>query len=273
MEQGALIERISAVLAGLERVESAFLGGSHGRGEEDPYSDVDVYAVVADAGHVAPVLGEIAARAEEIAPILYSKELPNARTVNCIATDWRRFDLTVVTAFELPFVAGSRLEPLFDGLGVLDGLRGSPDAMAPPDRDTVLDIVHEFIRVMGLSVVVHGRDDLVVAQTGTNLLRDLLIRIMVVENGPGPRRGVLALGRALAPDQRAALLRLPAAEANWAAVFERTRAIAGEFFPRARAVARRAGAEWPEVFERVTREHLEDKLGLGLPHPPDLGPH
>ena len=125
---------------------------------------------------------------------------------------------------------------------------------------------------MGLSVVVHGRDDLVVAQTGTNLLRDLLIRMMVVENGPGPRRGVLALGRGLAPDQRSALLELPAAEANWAAVFERTRAIAGEFFPRARAVASRIGAEWPEVFERVTREHLEDNLGLGLPHPPDLGP-
>ena len=71
MDQGALIERISAVLAGLERVAAAFLGGSHGRGEEDAYSDVDVYAVVADSADVAPVLGEIAARASEVAPILY----------------------------------------------------------------------------------------------------------------------------------------------------------------------------------------------------------
>ena len=95
----------------------------------------------------------------------------------------------------------------------------------------MLDIVNEFIRVLGLSAVVHGRDDLVVGQTGTDLLRDLLIRIMVLENGPSPRRGVLALGRALTADQRASLLRLPAAEATWPAVFERTAAIAGEFFP------------------------------------------
>lgn len=262
MDRGALTERISDLLAGLEGVGSAFLGGSHGRGEEDAYSDVDVYAVVADAGHVESVLREIANRVGEIAPVLYSKELPNARTINCIAMDWRRFDLTVVTAFELPFVAGSRLKPLFDRLGVLDRLVDTPDATPTPDA--VLDIVNEFIRVLGLSVVVHGRDDLVVAQTGTNLLRDLLIRIMVLENGPSPRRGVLALGRALTADQRAALLRLPGAEATWPAVFERTQAIAGEFFPRARSVATRVGAEWPEVFEKVTRAHLEQALGLGL---------
>lgn len=262
MDQHALIERISELLAGVEGVGSAFLGGSHGRGEEDAYSDVDVYAVVADTGHVASALRVIAGRVGEIAPILYSKELPNARTINCIATDWARFDLTVVTAFELPFIAGSRLEPLFDGLGVLDGLADTPEA--DPTPDAVLDIVNDFIRVLGLSVVVHGRDDLVVAHTGTNLLRDLLIRIMVLENGPSPYRGVLALGRSLTADQRAALLRLPAAETTWPAVFERTQGIAGEFFPRARAMATRVGAEWPDVFERATRAHLEQALGLRL---------
>ena len=264
MDQGGLTERIAGLLVRLDRVESAFLGGSHGRGEEDAYSDVDVYAVVAEAGHVEPVLREIAGRVGEIAPVLYSKELPNARTINCIARDWRRFDLTVVTATELPFVAGGRLEPLFDGLGVLDRLADMPDKT--PSAGAVLDMVNEFIRVLGLSVVVHGRDDLVVAQTGTNLLRDLLIRVMVLENGPSPHRGVLALGRALTSDQRAALLGLPAAEATWAAVFERTQAIAGEFFPRARAVATEVGTEWPEVFEEATRLHLEQTLGLRLPH-------
>lgn len=263
MDQGALTERISDLLAGLEGVGSAFLGGSHGRGEEDAYSDVDVYAVVAEAGDVESVLREIADRVGEIAPVLYSKELPNARTINCIATDWRRFDLTVVTAFELPFVAGTGLKPLFDGLGVLDSPADTP--VATPTPAVVLDIVNEFIRVLGLSVVVHGRADLVVAQTGTNLLRDLLIRMMVLESGPGPHRGVLALGRALAAEQRAALLGLPAAEASWPAVFERTQAIAGEFFPRARAMATQVGAEWPEVFELATRAHLEQALGLRLP--------
>ena len=62
----------------------------------------------------------------------------------------------------------------------------------------------------------------------------------------------------------AALLALPSG-ATWSAVFERTRAISGEFFPRARALAEEIGAVWPERFERVTRAHLQEKIGLDLP--------
>ena len=61
----------------------------------------------------------------------------------------------------------------------------------------LVEIVNEFIRVLGLSVVVNGRDDVVTAQTGTNLLRDMLIRIMAFENGAQPQRGVLSLKRNL----------------------------------------------------------------------------
>ena len=88
---------------------------------------------------------------------------------------------------------------------------------------------------------------------------------MVLENGPSPRRGVLALGRALTAGQREALLRLPTAEATWPAIFECTRAVAAVFFARARAVATQVGAEWPEAFEEPTRAHLERALGLRLP--------
>lgn len=264
MDQTDLIARIADVLEKTPHVGSAFLGGSHGRDEADEYSDVDVYAVVADGEHIAAVLAQIADRVDEIAPILYSKVLPNARTINCITTDWNRFDVTVIGPLEMAVIAGRHIKRLFDDLGIYQSLVEAPPPIREPLPDELKDIVNEFIRVLGLSTVVNGRNDVVVAQNGTNLLRDMLIQVMVLENGPQPRRGVLALQRSLTPSQVESLVKLPALSATWSSVLECTQAIAGEFFPRARALADQLGVTWPEKFERVTRECLEEQLGLVL---------
>lgn len=113
-------------------------------------------------------------------------------------------------------------------------------------------------------MVVKGRNDPVVAQTGTNLLRDMLIRTMAMANAPQPRRGVLALQRDLTPEQLAVLLDLPPPGATWASIFARTKAFAAQFFPRARALAEELDAPWPETFERVTRKLLKDRIGLDV---------
>ncbi len=264
MDQSDLANRITEVLERLPGVGGAFLGGSHGRDEADAYSDVDVYVLVADADQAPDVLTRLEQAAEEIAPVLFSKVLPNARTINCITLDWLRFDLTVVSGTELAFLTGGQVKALFDRLGLSDALSAATPSPPQPSAEALLDIVNEFIRVLGLSVVVKGRNDLVVAQTGTNLLRDMLIRTMVLSNGPQTRRGVLALRKDLTADQVAALVNLPSGS-TWSSVFERTRAIAGQFFPMARALVQELGAAWPERFERVTRAHLEDNLGLELP--------
>ena len=257
MDQAALAKRIGGVLEGIPGVGSAFLGGSHGRDEADSYSDVDVYVVVADADEVSGVLASLSQALERIAPILFSKTLPNARTINCITDDWLRFDLTVVNGFELAFLTGGKVKPLFDGLGVSEPLSKAKPSAPQPTPEALLDIVNEFIRVLGLSVAVKGRNDLVVAQTGTNLLRDMLIRVFVMSNDVPARRGVLALRRDLTESQQAALVALPAGS-TWSSVHERTRMIADQFFPVARSIADRTGATWPERFEQVTRAYLQN---------------
>ena len=60
-----------------------------------------------------------------------------------------------------------------------------------------------------------------------------------MENAPQPRRGVLALRRELTPDQVAVLLDLPPLDATWPSIYARTKAIAEQFFPRARTLWRR----------------------------------
>ena len=257
MDQAALTMRIGETLKEVPGVGSAFLGGSHGRGEADSYSDVDVYVVVENPDDVSDVLDRLSQVLERIAPILFSKTLPNARTINCITNDWLRFDLTIVNGFELAFLTGGKVKPLFDGLGLSGPLSKAKQPAAEPTAEAVLDIVNEFIRVLGLSVTVKGRDDLVVAQTGTNLLRDMLIRVFVMSNGVQVRRGVLALRRDLTESQRAALVALPSGS-TWSSVHERTQMIADAFFPVARSIAEKAGAVWPERFEQVTRAYLKD---------------
>ena len=264
MDQAGLIIRIDGVLERLPGLGGAFLGGSHGRDEADAYSDVDVYVVLAEADDIPDLLPRLEQSVDEIGPILFSKVLPNARTINCITMDWLRFDLTAVSRIELAFVAGGAVKPLFDRLGLAEALDTTPASAPEPTADAILEVVNEFIRILGLSQVVRGRDDLVVAQTGTNLLRDLLIRAMAMENAPQPRRGVLALQRDLSPDQVAVLLDLPPPGATWPTIFARTRAIAEQFFPRARALAERLDAPYPQTFERVTRKLLKDRIGLAL---------
>ena len=264
MDQAGLIIRIAGVLERLPGLGGAFLGGSHGRDEADAYSDVDVYVVLAEADDIPDLLPRLEQSVDEIGPILFSKVLPNARTINCITMDWLRFDLTAVSRIELAFVAGGAVKPLFDRLGLAEALDTTPATAPEPTADAILEVVNEFIRILGLSQVVRGRDDLVVAQTGTNLLRDLLIRAMAMENAPQPRRGVLALQRDLSPDQVAVLLDLPPPGATWSTIFARTRAIADQFFPRARALAERLDAPYPQTFERVTRKLLKDRIGLAL---------
>jgi predicted nucleotidyltransferase len=264
MNQADLIAQITKVLSGLQRIGSAFLGGSFGRGEADDYSDVDVFVVVANAEDVPIVLTELADNVGKVSPILFSKLLPTGRTINSITMDWLRFDLTVVSKAELVWVAREKLEPLFDRLAVLETLPATSEQRVEIPPEALLDIVNEFIRVLGLSVVVNGRDDLIVAQTGTNLLRDMLIRIMVLENGPQPQRGVLALKRNLTQHQITTLKSLPPPEAAWSSIFGRTKAIAEQFFPRARTLAEELGAAWPREFERVTLAHVEEKLGLKI---------
>ena len=262
VDQAALIDRIAEVLEPLPGLGSAFLGGSHGREEADAYSDVDVYVVVAEADDIPDLLPRLEQSVDEISPILFKKVLPNARTINCITADWLRFDLTAVSGIELAFVAGGAAKPLFDRLGLAEALSAMSASAPATTADAILEVVNEFIRVLGLSMVVKGRDDPVVAQTGTNLLRDMLIRTMAMENAPQPRRGVLALRRDLTPDQVAVLLELPPLDATWPSIFARTKAIAEQFFPRARALAEELDAPWPETFEQVTRKLLRDRIGL-----------
>src|SRR4029450_13840546 len=118
-----------------------------------------------------------------------------------------------------PHSARDPLNPLCDRLDVFEKMRATSEHRRNLTAEGLVEIVNEFIRVLGLSVVVNGREDVGTAQTGTNLLRDMLIRVMALENGAQPQRGVLSLKRNLTQAQFAALTNLPPLEGTEPSVF------------------------------------------------------
>lgn len=260
IKQQELIKRIIEILKQDTAIESAWLCGSFGRGDADNYSDIDVLLLVSEE-KIDTVFSSLLDKAARIDTVLYSKKLAHSRTLNVITRDWLRYDLTLMTLEQMQKSQLGRLRPLF-GEVAPQGLDIDKKSSITPE--TVQDIANEFIRVLGLMPVAIGRNELVVAQTGTNILRELLIRLMVHENDPQPARGALSLSKSLTTEQISRLVSLPAVSARKGHIRAANKFIAETFLPLGRKMVRKTGATWPEDFEKATLQYLERELGLRI---------
>ncbi len=261
--QQTLLEKIHQVLAADPQIAAAWLGGSLGAGGGDAFSDVD--RVVLTAAGAASQTGQRYGRGvDAIAAPALVNALFGGRVINVVTADWERFDLSFVEPDELGRFDPARLTLLFNR-GEHDPAR-RPTAAYAPTPQTVLALVNEFLRVLGLTVVGLGREEYLVCLTGLEILRRLTIDLMLEENGvaPADRGGALNRNPFLTLDQRRALEALPPAAANRADILANDAAIAAIFLPRARALAARTGAVWPQAFEDATRRHLRVRLGLEI---------
>jgi predicted nucleotidyltransferase len=261
-EQQALLDAIAARLSGDPEIEAAWLGGSLGRGAGDAFSDVDVVALVAE-GHAGRIGQRYVRDVALIAEPALVTPLFGARVVSVVTTDWRRFDLTLIEPGELARYDAARLTALFN-----KGDRVPPIAAAAapysPSPATVLALVNEFLRVLGLLVVAVGREEWLLALSGMDILRRLTIDLMLEENAvaPADRGGALRRNPLLTSDQRRELEALSPVAATRASVIAANAELAAVFLPRARRVAERVGMAWPTVFEAATRRHLQQRLGM-----------
>jgi predicted nucleotidyltransferase len=258
-EQEGLIGRLGTLLQQVEDAEAAWLAGSLGRGTGDAFSDIDILLLVRDgsAGSIGSALE--AKLREAFAPVLVTS-LHGGRVLSFVTREWERFDITIAEGEQLPFYDARHLKPLFQ----------RSDREPPPQQEKVfgtsperlLPLVNEFLRVLGLTPVVLGRREYLVALSGVELLRRLTIDLMLEENGvsPADRGGALKRNTFLDDGQRQQLESLPAVKAEQESVLDCILALAGIFLPRARRLAAQVGMEWPSTFEEATRRHLETTL-------------
>lgn len=256
--QKALAEQLAITLGKDPRILSVWLSGSLGQGQGDPWSDVDILAVVAP-DHLRPCLDDYLRDRPNMPATVLRREI-YGRIVTAICEDWSRFDITFALPAEFARANGAELKPLAGDVA------NPPPAHPVRGEGRIADIapmIQEFIRVIGLAPVPFGREEWVVSQQGVEMLRNMLVDLMLAEQGVGREmRGAKRLNPFLTEEQRAILEGLEPPRARREDLLAANQELAHLFFSRAKPLAAKAGIPWPQAFEDATRRHLKAELGL-----------
>jgi hypothetical protein len=255
-----LLDPVVVCLAAEPDCKGLYLSGSHARGTDDDYSDLDLVAVI-DAGDQPGFVAPWRRHLDRIAPLVMFRSQTGQETTltNAITEDWQRVDLFLETTDRfLQRPAGSVLA-LHDPLQWIAALPpANPDTAAL--RRRVASVTEEFIRVLGLLHVGLGRKEHVLCMIGAGLLRDHLITLMKAEAGTLDE-GALHPSKSLPAADMATLEALPCPVPTRASALKVHLALANAFLPRARAWHQRHDVAWPTSFEAATRLRLIRSFG------------
>ncbi len=153
--QEELTDRIRALLERESRIEAVWLAGSLGWGGE-AFSDVDILAL-ASPGTALEVSASLAERLSSIvAPVLVNR-LHGGRILSVVTAEWDRFDITIAEEHDLARYDASRLTTLYNRSETTPSARTEVPYVPAPE--TLLALVNEFLRILGLTVVVVGREE------------------------------------------------------------------------------------------------------------------
>ena len=258
--QTALIERLRAVLTADERIESAWLSGSLGKGAGDEWSDVDVTCVVAEED-IAACVSEYAGPKNPIGSTVH-QVAPFGRVAANTATDLSRYDLSFMSPSQFRHVDPATVQPLVRATRPPGGIT------RPNQKDgaKLAADAAEFIRIFGLLPVAIGRREWIVAIEGAALMRRAIVDIMIEANGRAHERGgVKKLNYLLTDDQRLEVEDTLAIEPDQDALIAANLAMAALFLPLARRLVAERGGAWPQAFETATWAHLKRELGMDPP--------
>lgn len=269
MDHAGTIETIAAALRDTPGIRALFLSGSYANGLADAYSDID-FVLVTDDGATDAVAGhwrDAVAQTGEI--VLWWDRTTVPVLINAITADWTRTDVIILRPDQLGRHTQRSLTPVFDHDNLYDGLATAPAATVPNQKKSLYQF-QEFIRILGLLHLAVGRAEYINGVLGVYHLRNLLVELMIEETGAPNRGGALHLNRLITDEQKAVLLALPAPVPAHDAMIDAHLAYAKAYLPRARKRARQIGVDWPERFEAVTWDRLDQTLGIKRPYTPEV---
>jgi hypothetical protein len=271
--QDRLVQRAVEVFRADERIVAGYLVGSLATDDADPWSDIDLRAVVQDQTH-AELLDHWHETVDSISPTV-SAQMFGGDGVGgfCITPGWVHFDLVLDprSSAEIPQDRG--LRPLVDKEGILPEHpvavphgRGAP--FLPEEQ------VRSFLYMLGNMVAVIGRNEPIPGTNGVVMVRDvMLVRLLLAERGLRSTRadggsGVFPFKKRLRPflteEQYSVLTGLPPLHATLDSVIDGYVALSRAFLPRARRLAAATGATWPEAYERASVSYFERSLGVNV---------
>lgn len=259
LDQQTLISRVTEKLQADERVHGLFLSGSFGRGTADAWSDVDFIALI-PADQQDAFVAEWRGMLETIMPLVYYQHLPFKPVLHAISEDWLRCDLMFLAPDQTRGMTQDRNPPLIDRDGIHPTL---PPTLPPPriNGRMLEGTVNEFIRVLGLTPVAVGRNEIELIGLGTGMLRRMLTDLLVIEMNHADTGGILHLSRLLDDERMALMETIPVPGRSVQSAVDSQLALARVFLPRAEALYAQLGLDWPERFVAATRANLDRHLG------------
>lgn len=262
--QQDLIARLTRALSQDPRIQALWLSGSLGKGQGDAWSDVDLTAMVEEAD-IRPCLADYAAGRPGMPATVLTHEV-YGRVLAATTPAWDRFDIAFHTPAECARLDGASLKLLHGDPASPPLAREAATGADAAAAGRVAALISEFLRVLGLLPVAVGRGEWIVGQQGSDLLRKMLVDLLLEENGigPGQRGGAKRLNPFLTTEQRALVEAIDPPPARGPALIAASRAYGQAFLARARPLAQRLGAAWPQAFEDATRRHLRMALGLEI---------
>lgn len=252
-----LLARVIETLEGDGRVRAAWLAGSHARGTQDRYSDLDLWLVV-DEKDKDSFVEDWPKLSDQVSPSVLRQRVFGS-TFTHITGQWERWDVSIGVPADVPKRTRSTVKVLFDHDGLNDRLL-PPGEPLQPNPAKVSGLVTEFLRVMGLLPVVLGREEYVVGVSGAGLLRGMIVQLFLEDVAVEDRGGALHLNTLLPPERLQALTELPVVEATRESVLQAHLACARLFLPQARELSERIGAAWPEELNTALNRRLDSEL-------------
>ena len=252
--QFELIRTITGALRAESWVKAAFLVGSLGRGTGDIHSDVD-YHVLAEP------IEDLPGRIRELLPGILIRKFGRAgepgfpQGVFGLLDDGLKFDVFVHDPGEFDLATLNYHTPVFDR----PGSRFSGDPELEPVagyREVGRFFPAHAVEVFYLSL--EGLPQLLCRGEHYLALRNCALRadaswvpLFLAENGIEKFDGKRRLAGYLDAEQNAVLVRLMDRPRDAAGLVRAVEWELTEFAGRARALAREAGAEWPQEFEGI----------------------
>lgn len=267
MNHADIIGTIADALRRAPIVRALFLGGSHGNGLADQYSDIDFVLVSTEGASdaVAELWRQAVGQTGDI--VLWWDRSVRPALINAITEDWTRTDVVILKPDQMGSQTQSALKPLFDHDGLFEQMPEVAQQGGPsPARLTYQ--FEEFIRILGLLHLGMGREEYLNGVLGVFHLRNLLVDLLIEETAAPHRGGVLHLNRLITDEQKELLLSLPPPVPERDALIAANLAYAKAYLPRARKMALQRGIDWPERFEAATWQKLKETLSIERPYSP-----
>ena len=247
-----------------DRVVAAFLGGSHGRGEADAYSDVDLCVIAKDDAYEA-LVRDRATFLGHLGTPLFFEDFGFSGLVFFVLTDGTEGELFFGSEGRLEELEpGPTFRTLFDPGGILEGVAFAEERTDPAEQHEVLrQVLAWFWHELSHFITAIGRDELWWAAGQLESLRGHCVNLVRIEHGAfAGEEPYEKLDRTIDP---AALS--PIAETfvpiERGALLRAARVLVRFYTEKAPGVAEANEATYPRELEELMVKRLDDLVGSG----------